>query len=102
MTYTASAALARVLEIEKCRSPPFCAPNVAGARLCAFKHKNLGLDAQLLNEPADTSTEAAARTALCALIVVGLIGGLFEDQDIFNFFLELNTLNSFGSRTSVT
>lgn len=86
-TYIASAAPARVLEIEKCLSP-FNPPKLAGARLDAFKHRNLGLDAQLLDDPSDTSTEAAARTALCALIFVGLFGGYIEDQSILNFFLE--------------
>lgn len=91
-TYIASAAPARVLEIEKCLSP-IKPPKVAGARLDAFKHENLGLDAQLLNDAVDTSTEAAARTALCALIVVGLIGGYFDDQSIFNFFCRSSTSN---------
>jgi len=79
-TYTASAAPQRILEFEKYLSPPFFAPSVAEARLVAFKHRNLGRDAQLINEPADTSAEAAARTALCALIVVGVIGECYRSS----------------------
>jgi len=40
------------------------------ARVGALKHRNLGLEAQLLKEPLATPDEAAALTARCALIVV--------------------------------
>jgi hypothetical protein len=73
-THTASAAPARlIIDWEKNLSPPFPLPTVASARLGAFKHRNLGLDTQLRRDASDSSAETAARTALCALIVVDSI-----------------------------
>lgn len=83
-----------LLDSEKYLCAPFPPNTIAGdeagskTRPGAFKHRNLGLAAPFLKAPKDASAEAAARTALCILIVVGAIG--FDKIDYLdtnsNFF----------------
>jgi hypothetical protein len=73
-THTASAAPARrFLDSEKylCAPCPLPAAGVAAPRVAALRQRKRGLDAQLLTDPIDASTEAAARTALCTLMILG-------------------------------
>mgnify|MGYP003633535997 FL=1 len=70
-TYTASAAPARAILDSENNLCPFPFPTAGPAPrllLDAFKHRNLGLDVQLLTDAMEDSATAAARTALCALI----------------------------------
>jgi hypothetical protein len=67
-----------IVDCEKNLSPPFPLLTVARSRPGAFKHWNLGLDTQLRREASDPSTETAARTALCVLIVVDSIDWIVE------------------------
>jgi hypothetical protein len=76
-THTASAAPALTIldwENNLCVSllRAAAAPN---PRFCAFKHKNLGLEAHPLREPIDASAEATARTALCILMLLAQLLG---------------------------
>ena len=79
-TYTASAAPARMLLDTEKHLAPFPLPTITRTLLLGtFKHRNLGREAQFLREVTDDSAEVAARTALCALMVI-LVNKEFPTQ----------------------
>lgn len=87
--YTASAAPARTLrDSEKylCAPCPLPAARTTVPRVAALRQRKRGLDAPPLADPIDASAKAAARTALCTLMILGAIGYSRQNRIIDTFF----------------